>query len=504
MLIKLNSCAIFGLEIIPVEVEVFLAGGKPLFDIVGLPDAAINEAKIRVRSALSNSGIGYPYSRRVIANLAPADLQKEGPSYDLAFGVGIALSNAKFKCDLSDAVFVGELSLEGQLRPIKGIMAIADYAKKNSWKRVFFPEANLCEARMISGIELYPVKKLPQLMRHIYGEQLIEPVVTDKTEIPKLESNWLIDLAHVKGQFQARRALEIAAAGQHNLIMNGPPGSGKTLLAKSLPSILPSMNEDEMLEVTKIYSIAGLLPPGNALIKNRPIRSPHHTSSMISLIGGGRIPKPGEITLAHRGVLFLDEFPEFSRQSLETLRQPIEDGIVSISRVEATLTYPARFMLVASQNPCPCGYLGDTERECICTPLSILRYQQKISGPILDRIDLHVTAGRVPYDDLRSNSLSESSEVVQARVEAARVIQDKRFNDPAINFNSQMNSKDVTRWCALDSSGELLLKKAAEQMKLSARSYHRILKVARTIADLGFSENILTEHLAEALQYRFK
>lgn len=503
MLKKLNTCALLGLSGQLVEVEVFVTRGKPVFDIIGLPDAAINEAKIRVRSAINNSKLEYPYTRRIIANLAPADLRKEGPGYDLAFAVGILMNDESIKFDLSDSLLVGELSLEGQLRHVNGILSIVDFAKKSGFKKVFLPAIDAAEGCLIGSIDVYPVNSLAEMARHLRGE-LIQPVHRTSSIVVGENPAYEFDMSYVKGQFQAKRALEIAAAGQHNIIMSGPPGSGKSLLAKCLPSILPSLSEEEVLEVTKIYSVCGLTSARAPLITRRPFRTPHHTSSTISLIGGGRVPRPGEISLANRGVLFLDEFPEFSRHTLETLRQPLEDGKVTISRAQASLTYPARFMLVASQNPCPCGFLSDPGRKCVCAPSVVLRYQQKISGPILDRIDLHVSVPRLPFDDLKNQTLSESSSDIRKRVESARDIQRERFSGLNIDFNSEMQAREIRKHCDLDEPSQELIKQAVEKLNLSARGYHRIIKLSRTIADLEASANITANHVAEALQYRMK
>jgi len=504
VLAKVNSSAVVGLNAVPVEVEVDVASqGLPSLTIVGLPDKAVEEAKERVRSAIKNSGADFP-AKRITINLAPADLPKEGPSYDLPIALGILIASEQLRADVSDSVFMGELALDGKLRHTNGILPQALLAKDKKIKKFFLPSVNTREAAIVSGIEIYPTDSLLSLFYHLNKTKLIKPALHKKLDDYLKKDNFEFDMEDIKGQEKAKRAMEIAAAGAHNILLKGPPGAGKTLIARTLPSILPNLTLDEALEVTKVYSISGLLEKEGIIVK-RPFRNPHHTTSHIGLIGGSATPKPGEISLAHRGVLFLDEFPEFPRQVLEALRQPMEDGFVTISRAHGRVQFPAKFMLVGAQNPCPCGFFGDPNHECKCMPGQILRYQKRISGPMLDRIDIHLDVPAVKVEKLAEdykNIKSESSKVIKNRVQKARDLQTKRFKGTKISSNSEMANKEIKQFCALKPDCINLLKLAVAKMNLSARSYHRTIKLARTIADLDMQKEILANHIAEALQYR--
>jgi len=505
MLAKVQSCAVIGLEGALVEVELDISSGLQLFQIVGLPDAAVNESRERVRSAIKNSGCLFPF-KRIIVNLAPADLRKEGPAYDLPIAVGILLASQEIRLDeqeVSKMLFLGELSLDGTLRHTNGILPMVALASEKQVRTIFVPAADAMEAALVQGVSIYAVETLAQLIAHLNGGSQIEAYIPDTRVLENVELQaYGQDMSAVRGQEHVKRAMEVAASGGHNLLMSGPPGSGKTLLARSAPSILPRMVIDEALEVTKIYSVSGMLPSDKPLVLQRPFRSPHHTISHAGLVGGGRLPRPGEISLAHRGVLFLDELPEFGQNVLEVLRQPLEDKLVTISRAQGTITYPANFMLVGAMNPCPCGFFGDPVRECTCTPTAIMRYQKRISGPLLDRIDIHVEVPRIDYEKLADKRKAEDSATIRARVQAARERQLQRLVGTHLTCNAEMGPAQVQSFCLVDTSGEKLLKAATQQLHLSARAYHRVLKLARTIADLAGSEMIQANHIAEAIQYR--
>lgn len=506
MLAKVLSSAVSGLDAVIITVEVDIASmGLPSFTIVGLPDKAVEESKERVRSAIKNSGFDFP-SKRITVNLAPADIPKEGPSYDLPIALGIILASAQLNGQIQDSLFIGELSLDGTLQHINGILPQVIKAHEKKIKNIFLPTVNGKEASIVRGITIYPTPSLIALFRHFTADELLPPAAkTDTKKLFTSKDSFEFDMEDIKGQEQAKRAMEIAAAGSHNILLKGPPGAGKTLLARTIPSILPRLTFNEALEVTKIYSVCGYLSD-EYIIKKRPFRAPHHTTSHVGLIGGGSNPKPGDISLAHRGVLFLDEFPEFQRHVLEALRQPMEDGTITLSRAKERVTYPAKFMLVAAQNPCPCGYLGDPQHQCRCAPAQIIRYQKKVSGPMLDRIDIHLEVPAVKFDKLteEAKQKSESSIGIRKRVQKARDLQTKRFRKIRIASNSEMTMKHIKDFCPLSSECLELLRLAVSKMRLSARSYNRTIKIARTIADLEGASLISQAHLAEALQYRPK
>lgn len=504
MLAQIHSCSLLGIEGQIVTVEIDVSNGLPAYVTVGLPDAGVKESKERVYSAVKNNGYSYPM-KKITINLAPADLKKEGPAFDLPIALGLLMASEQLDTPkVERTVIVGELSLSGEIKPVGGILPMVLAARDHGFEGIILPEGNRFEASVVEGISIYGVGHIDEAVKHLSDECPLQPCSVDKEKLfsTTVEKNDGVDFNDIRGQENAKRALEIAAAGAHNLLMSGPPGAGKSMMAKAFPSILPDMTMDEALEITKIYSVAGLLS-GDRIMTTRPFRSPHHTISNVSLVGGGRIPKPGEVSLSHLGVLFLDELPEFQKSALEVLRQPIEDKRVTISRVNASLTYPASFMLIASMNPCPCGYSGDPTHECRCTENEIRRYAGKISGPLLDRMDIKIEVPAMGFDELEKAPKGENSEIIKKRVNAARSIQNERYEkEHGVYFNAQLTPRHIEKYCSLGNREYALMEKIYKKLNLSARGYHRILKLARTIADLDCAKDINLTHLSEAVQYR--
>jgi len=503
MLAKIHSGAVLGVDGLSVMVEVDLALGLPMFTTVGLPDGSVRESKERVKAAIKNCGYDFP-QKRITVNLAPADIKKGGAGFDLPIAIGLLAATELFPTNiLKNYAILGELSLDGELRHVPGVLPIALKVKQDGLKGILVPESNKLEAAVVKGIDVIAVKSLHEAVDFLAGKKHLDPVILNQEDLLVNCVSYDVDFQEVKGQEHVKRAFEIAASGGHNVALKGTPGSGKTMLARRLSTILPGMNFDEALETTKIYSIVGKLTADTPLISTRPFRAPHHTISDVGLIGGGQIPRPGEVSLAHNGVLFLDELPEFKKHVLEVLRQPLEAGDVSIARAHQTLQFPARFVLVVASNPCPCGYYGDKIRECQCAPQQIQRYNGKVSGPLLDRIDLHLEVAAVPFKEISDERQGESSRQIKKRVDACRKIQEARYqNKRNIHCNAQMGPGEIKKYCSLDSKAIRLLERSVEKLGLSARGYHRILKIARTIADMDNKENLELSHVAEAVQYR--
>lgn len=503
MLSKILSATLIGIDAHTVEVEVDITSkGLPHFSTVGLPDAAVKESKERVRAALKNTGFNFPL-KQITVNLAPADIKKEGSAFDLPIAIGITVSEGVLEPDAIKGYMIsGELSLDGRIKPVRGALSMAIKARDDKLRGLILPRQNAKEAAVVEGISVYGFESLPELIEFFSGIKAVEPTFVDISAVMKENSVYHDDFSDVKGQEHVKRAIEVAATGGHNLLMIGPPGSGKTMLARRIPTILPDMTFEEALQTTRIHSSVGLLNTGQPLIATRPFRSPHHTLSDVAMVGGGAVPKPGEVSLTHNGILFLDELPEFKRNVLEVLRQPLEDGSVTISRALTSITYPASIMLVAALNPCPCGYLGDARHQCTCSPYQVHRYRQRVSGPLLDRIDIHVEVPAVAYKDLSTDYCGESSESIRTRLQTARHIQVGRFNKDNIYSNAKMRSKHIKKYCALQPDAQNIIETAMHKLGLSARAYTRILKVSRTIADLAGAEKISAEHISEAIQYR--
>lgn len=500
MLSKVNTISLVGIEGYNVEIEVDINNGLPQFNMVGLPDMVVKESKERVRAAIKNSGLKFPMNR-IIVNFAPADVKKEGPHLDLAVAIGILISNGDIRpVDTRDCLFIGELSLNGEIRGVRGILPMVLEAKNKKYKRVFIPYTNINEVKFLDGIEIFGVSMLAELIDFLNDKGNLDRVSVNEDKVDELKFD--IDFSEVKGQKLAKRAVEIAASGGHNIVMIGPPGGGKTMIAQRIPTVLPPLVYEEAIEVTKIYSISGLIKSERGMVFTPPFRSPHHSVSTVAFIGGGSIPGPGEVSLAHNGVLFLDELPEYRRDALESLRQPMEDGVVSISRVKGKYKYPSRFMLVGSMNPCPCGYYGYQLKECRCSEIQIKNYLNKISAPLLDRIDIHIAIEPVKFEEINSSSKEETSAEIRSRVLNARKVQIERFQGQGILNNAQMKPRHITKYCRVDREGMQLLEGAFKSMSLSTRAYNKILKIARTIADIDGAEIISEEHIAEAIQYR--